>query len=148
MFLKNQQIPIGPILNENNEVLVNDGSLEDLLDTSKIESIPETAKKVNPKQLNLIEKEFYVDFLAKLQELDWDRRMIVAKSLFREVLKVLDVHTPKSELWGMVQSSVDHTNGLLQHILNQNDESFMSRIKAENESMRAKLNSIKDLIND
>lgn len=136
MFLNN----LNQETNSNNEVVVNDGKLEDLLDTSSLAE-PQPPKK--PHQLNSNEKIFMENLVWSLRNLDWDRRVYVAKSLFRQVLVELMSDRPNHELWGMVQSSVDHTNGLLQIILNQDGESFMSKVKAENREMREKLNLIR-----
>lgn len=140
MFLNN----LNQKTNDSNEVVVNDGKLEDLLDTSSLtEPKPPENPFKKPHQLDGKESDFVENQIRHLGNLDWDRRVYVAKSMFRQVLVELKAGRPDHELWGMVQSSVDHTNGLLQIILNQDGETFMSKIKTENREMREKLNLIR-----
>ena len=131
-------------INESNEILVNDGSLEALLAVS----IEEKKKPINPNTLFQGEMDEISKLHIYMSTLEWERLMIFAKTLFLVTFEHIKKSSDSHPLWGFIQSSINHACGLIQLLLN--DHKIVNRnsgMAQENKKLREQIKSIQKVVN-
>lgn len=121
--------------NNSNEVLVNDGSLENLLDVSLLKE-KEKNYALRPEEGQILTK---LD--KELKALDWDRMMIVGRMAMKTIFNHLKESSNYHPLWGTLQALTDSCMNVIMLLLEHNEYELLWITKSEYQSVKAKLDN-------